>query len=908
MTRFLPAMVISVACVTTVVDSKGWAVLPEPASRPVDFVRDIQPLLEASCVKCHAKGKEKGGFSLETRERFFKGGDTDAGATVGKSGESYVVELLSSSDPNEVMPKKGSKWTPEQIGLLRAWIDQGAHWPEGVTFAKPPPENLQPRVVSLQSRPSVHPLDQLLGNYFAQRGVAFPPTVDDQTFVRRAYLDLVGLLPTPEQSAAFLADVANDKRARLVRTLLSDQRAYADHWLTFWNDLLRNDYKGTGFIDGGRKQITGWLYQALIDNKPYQQFVAELVNPAPPSEGFSRGIIWRGNVNASMLPPMQAAQNVSQVFLGVNLKCASCHDSFVNDWSLSDAYGLAAIYADTPLEMVHCDKPTGKQAAMKFLYSEVGAFEASADKAARLESLAKLMTAPENGRLSRTLVNRLWARLFGRGLVEPLDDMEQPAWSRDLLDWLAQDFVAHGYDVKHTLEVICTSYAYQLAAVAAPGEKEEYVFRGPFARRLSAEQLSDAVSALTEDWAVLPSSLEFDFAASGAVPDLRTPQWIWTEEPVELGPQRSALRLVRAKLADAAKMLAAVQKQAAEATAMDAALTQALARAGEPLAAAQQEASAAMASRATDRHKVIFRKKFSLTALPAKAYATVLASQRMEVQVNGVVAKPVMRDGFRNGRVQLLNLQPLLKAGENLITIDVSSHTEKQMNESERKNFPASAEHLNQKSGVAFYVRCEMPGSEPLQMVSDTSWRVRRNPDGAWNTLALADADWPAASPLASGVSPVDEGPGLEPITRRDFANLPVDLGSALRPAVSVAAQPGGIRAAMLAADPLQVALDRPNREVVVPVRANAATTIQALELTNGATLNSRLQAAALKLTKESDPAAWLEQLFRHALSRPPTEVEKSLSLELLGSKPTQESYADLLWAVVNLPEFQLIR
>src|SRR5204862_6632030 len=177
-------------------------------------------------------------------------------------------------------------------------------------------------------------------------------------------------------------------RTQLVRQLLADKRNYADHWLTFWNDLLRNDYKGVGFIDGGRKQISGWLYQALIDNKPYDRFVAELVNPTRVSEGFSRGIIWRGNVNASMLPPMQAAQNVSQVFLGVNLKCASCHDSFVNDWALTDAYSLANVYADKPLEIFQCDKPTGKQAGIAFIYPELGAIPAGLAKAERTKRLA----------------------------------------------------------------------------------------------------------------------------------------------------------------------------------------------------------------------------------------------------------------------------------------------------------------------------------------------------------------------------------------------------------------------------------------------------------------------------------------------------------------------------------------
>ncbi|MDQ3623723.1 MAG: hypothetical protein M3463_14740, partial [Verrucomicrobiota bacterium] len=105
------------------------AKLPPAAARPIDFERDIQPLFEASCTKCHAKGKDKGGFSIETRAAFLKGGDTGPAAVPGKSAESLVVELVAASDQDEVMPKKGTHWTPQQVGLLRAWIDQGLPWP-----------------------------------------------------------------------------------------------------------------------------------------------------------------------------------------------------------------------------------------------------------------------------------------------------------------------------------------------------------------------------------------------------------------------------------------------------------------------------------------------------------------------------------------------------------------------------------------------------------------------------------------------------------------------------------------------------------------------------------------------------------------------------------------------------------
>lgn len=899
------------------------AKLPPVAPHTVDFEKEIKPLFEAACVKCHAKGREKGEFSIETREAFLKGGETGPAAIVGKSGESLVVEAVAGIDRDLIMPKKGTRWTAEQVGLLRAWIDQGAAWPAGISFAKPPPENLHPRPVVLPERPLVHPVDHLLGAYFAEKALPFPPAVDDARFARRVYLDLIGLLPTPEQLDTFLADRAPDKRAKLVRALLEDRRAYAEHWLTFWNDLLRNDYKGAGFIDGGRKQISGWLYQSLVENKRYDQFVAQLVAPTSASEGFSRGIIWRGTVPAAMLPPMQAAQNVSQVFLGVNLKCTSCHDSFINDWTLADAYGLAAVYAEEPLELVHCDKPTGKTAAMRFLYPELGALDPTAAKPERLARLASLLTSRENGRLARTIVNRFWARLLGRGLIEPVDDMEQSAWSRDLLDWLAEDLVAHGYDLKRTLEVICTSRAYAAPAVPPPREKEEFVFHGPLTRRLTAEQVSDALSAMSGDWARLPTSIEFDFEAAGSAPGVTMPRWLWTDEPVELGLQREALRSAKGQLDEATKQLGEAQKAVEAALAKGASAEPgrvAAEQAAVAASAAQEQLRIAAAPRPargpgsvipeSERHRVIFRKTITIREEPAEAYAVILASQSFAVRVNGALARATLRDGFRSGRIALLNLKPLLVPGENAITLDVSSHTEKQMNDEEKKKFPASLTHLNAQSGVAFYLRCvPRGGKEILEVRTDETWRVRRSPDGAWRTAEFSDGHWLPAAVLPEGALPVDEGPSLEPVTRKDFANLPVELGPQLKPAVSTAAQPGQLRAAFLAADPLQVALDRPNREVVVPVRASAATTIQALELTNGMTLDKKLQKAADILISKvrADTDGWLTRTFRHALGRAPSAAERSVALELLAAPAKREGVTDLLWTIVNHPEFQLI-
>ncbi len=145
--------------------------LPPPASGQVDFARDIKPIFEASCVKCHGRGKDKGGFKLDTRETFLKGGDNGAVATAGRSAESFLIELVSGLDPDNVMPVKGSKLTAKQVGLLRAWIDRGMTWDPEISFAKPPPVNLHPRRPELPParRGVSNPVDRLLEPYFETR-------------------------------------------------------------------------------------------------------------------------------------------------------------------------------------------------------------------------------------------------------------------------------------------------------------------------------------------------------------------------------------------------------------------------------------------------------------------------------------------------------------------------------------------------------------------------------------------------------------------------------------------------------------------------------------------------------------------------------------------------------------------
>lgn len=904
------------------------AKLPPAANRPVDFAKDIKPLFEASCIQCHAKGKAKGGLSLETREALLKGGKAGASVVPGKGAESLIVHLVAGSDPDNVMPMKGTRWTPEQVGLLRAWVDQGANWDPGITFARPEPLNLKPRPVPLPPGSDAHPVDRWISAYFQSKQIPPPSVVDDRVFARRAYLDVIGLLPTAAQLDAFVADAAPDKRARLVKELLADNANYADHWLTFWNDLLRNDYQGTGYIDGGRRQITGWLYGALITNKPYNQFVAELVNPTPASEGFTKGIIWRGSVNASMTPQMQAAQSVSQVLLGVNLKCAGCHDSFVSDWTLADAYGLAAVFSDTPLELVLCDKPTGQIAQAKFLYPQLGSIDPALPKPERLKRFAELMTTPQNGRVPRTVVNRLWARLVGRGLVEPLDDMEKAAWYPDLLDWLAEDLAANGYNLKHTLELILTSRAYQMPTVEGPKEddKSEYVFKGPLTRRMTAEQFADAVSGLSGQWADFPASREFDFSGGGTqLGDVKLPGWVWTDEPLDYGVRRGGWLVAKATMdeaqrlaaeaqalvgqnapsaAEVAKRATAAAQEAAAIIAEAEAVLQSPERAAQ-IAAAPEKLSPAVA--AIVRHQVIFRKKITIAGDPTDAFGALAASQRAAVFVNGRHAGPMLAPADGNNRTAVFDLRPLLVKGDNVIVVSVDSHTERPNDASS----PAVAQHLNGRSGMAFYARYRDGGGEGggnlVELASDASWRVRRAPEVDPNNPALDDVAWTSARPL--GVSPVDEGPALDVAGKTAPENPGMDLGPRLPTAVAVTTRAGKIRAGLLAADPLQLAMARPNREVIVPARAQLASTIQALEFTNGSTVDEKLKRAAGRLQPEAakDPGAWVDAVYRQGLARKPTDAERAVALELLGNPVKPEGVADFLWAVTMLPEFQLV-
>lgn len=501
-------------------------VSPQGMAAEVDFAHQVLPILKKHCAECHAGEAKKGGLSMNTRAALLEGSEWGVVVKPGDADDGPFMELILSTDRTEKMPPKGDRVSPAEIAVLRDWINGGMPWDEGVTLGEDgyePP--LKPRLPELP--PALagrdHPVDRIIDRHFEENSMERPAPLGDSEFIRRVSLDLTGLLADPARVAAFTADPDPDKREKLVSSLLADDVAYTEHWLSLWNDLLRNDYRGTGYIDGGRKQVTDWLYKSLLENKPYDEFARDLLAPpSPASAGFIGGIKWRGSVNASQTVEVQFAQSVTQTFLGLNMKCASCHDSFVDRWKLEEAYGLAAIYAEKPLEIARCDVPTGKTAKAAWIFPELGEIDGNAPRPERLKQMAALMTHPENGRFTRTIVNRLWERLMGRGIIHPVDAMDAPPWNADLLDYLAVRFAEDGYDLKKALAFITSSQIYQsrsvviAASAAAP-------FQGPVAKRMTAEQFVDAVWTLTGG-----APGEADKSIPRPTSALRA-KWIWAD-------------------------------------------------------------------------------------------------------------------------------------------------------------------------------------------------------------------------------------------------------------------------------------------------------------------------------------------------------------------------------------------
>ena len=378
-------------------------------------------------------------------------------------------------------------------------------------------------------------IDRALASEWHKQHLQPGPVVDDAAYLRRVTLDLTGTIPSADAVRAFTADGRRDKRERAVALLL-DSPAYALHWASYWDKTLMGRAPHGNVVD--RVAFGRWLYDAFAGNRPWDQLALALVSatgqntlggvkknaagplqePEPDPDGKVHPEVnwllrYAGN-------PTDLTGKLSRVFLGVQIQCAQCHNHPSEKWKQDDFRSLAACFARTgpvPLE----DKQRGivRKVELKDLPGPTfggpktpdlrlialappraldGSDFAKADN--RRAALAAWMVRAGNPWFARAIVNRYWAHLVGRGFVEPVDDFRRsnPPVMPALLDALADDFVAHKYDLKHLLALVCATRVYQLAVVPGkPGELDERLFVHHRMRPLSSEELYNALASAT---------------------------------------------------------------------------------------------------------------------------------------------------------------------------------------------------------------------------------------------------------------------------------------------------------------------------------------------------------------------------------------------------------------------------
>ena len=363
-------------------------------------------------------------------------------------------------------------------------------------------------------------------------------TASDEKFQRRAYLRIIGCLPTPEESRAFLADTNPEKRQHLIDALL-ERPEYADFWANKWADLLRpNPYRV------GIKAVwtlDAWLRKAFRDNMPYDEFARKLVT--------AKGSTWRNGATViyrDRPSTVEIGSSISQLFLGVRLECAKCHHHPFEVWSQDDFYGFAAFFArvghhgglSPPIsggeELIYTARSgtlkhgrTNEPVAPKTLTgAPIDVDDENASETDPREVLADWMVDPENPYFAQVMANRVWSEIMGRGIVEPVDDIRatNPATNQPLLDSLADNLRDSGFNIKHLIRAITTSHVFGLSSV--PHERnlsDINNFSRAYRQRMRAEVLLDAIND------VLDTTDTFDAVAQGS----RATQ-IWTHRTSSL--------------------------------------------------------------------------------------------------------------------------------------------------------------------------------------------------------------------------------------------------------------------------------------------------------------------------------------------------------------------------------------
>ena len=335
----------------------------------------------------------------------------------------------------------------------------------------------------------------------------------DQEFVRRAFLDLCGILPTPEEVTTFLADKSPTKRAKLIDNLL-ERPEYADFWTLKWSDVLRNNLKTVQLK--GVHVFHQWVRQHVVKNTPFDSVVKELLTAS--GSTFSNP---PANYYRIAREPTALAETTAQLFMGIRMQCAKCHNHPFERWTQDDYYSMAAFFArvkqkkdpsqpganpQTPgSEVIYTARAgevyqprTNQMMAPKIMGKAAPVIGPGKN---RLEALANSLASADNAFFTKSTVNRVWYHLMGKGIVDPVDDFRDsnPPANDELLDALAKDFVAKQYDIKHIIRTILNSRTYQLSAQTLDLNRDDNkYFSHAVTKLLPAEPLLDAICAVTE--------------------------------------------------------------------------------------------------------------------------------------------------------------------------------------------------------------------------------------------------------------------------------------------------------------------------------------------------------------------------------------------------------------------------
>ena len=354
-------------------------------------------------------------------------------------------------------------------------------------FARPPETNF---------------IDRDVWNKLAQLGISPSDLSDDATFLRRVFLDTIGTLPTSAEARAFLADADPFKRTKQIDHLLQ-RPEYADFWSMRWSDLLRVDRDAV--TAQGAVAMTRWLHQQFDENRPYDQFVRDIITARGNTASDRPAAFYK-----ALATPEVMSRSISQIFLGVRIECAQCHHHPSEKWGQDDYFALAGFFTGVTKKNLpsgveaivvrggsDLNHPrTGQPVPARALGVPAASFSEIQD---RRVVLADWMTQADNPYLARAFANRLWSHYFGRGLVEPIDDLRatNPATNEPLLENLARHFVEQHYDVKAFTRTLLNSRCYQLAAAAADNLGDEQNFSHAAIKTVPAEVLLDAISQTT---------------------------------------------------------------------------------------------------------------------------------------------------------------------------------------------------------------------------------------------------------------------------------------------------------------------------------------------------------------------------------------------------------------------------